>query len=208
MPNHKEVLVPAGRWKLITFKYGRGQCMCCGRTIWRNLYLQNLDHEAKVKRDPDYKFPETITIGCVCGPDLFKRSCIGFYENPEMEWARQYAVYADYIKYVILCAKSADIWNMVPADLRGVVDSFLDGKWKEKHDGANTGPWWRIRDAKRRILAVDRDSENRPRLYQFRDRIISLEAAAKKMQLIPEDYVLGQHNEWQPVDRRTFKAAA
>lgn len=184
MKNQKEVLVPAGRWKLSGFKYGRSNCMCCGRPICRCFIMKNLDHEAKVARDPNYTFPETIVIGCVCGPDLLAKSSAGFYDDPELEWARQYAVFKDYIKYVLLCEKNHDIWQSVPHWIRVPVDEFLDGKWRDKHDGKHTGPWWKVRDAKRSVLTTSRDSKGLPNIRVLKYRVDVLVTAARNVGII------------------------
>ena len=122
MRNQKSILVPAGRWKIVNFTYGLSRCMCCGRPIWYVLHMQNLDHADKVKIDPSYNHPEVIQIGRVCGPDVFRKSTAGFYEDPDMEWCRQYLVFKEYIEYVILCVKNMDLWTALPSDISVHVD--------------------------------------------------------------------------------------
>jgi hypothetical protein len=193
-------IVDAGAWVIAGFSYRMSKCTCCERKIVRVLKLKNLSHGSEKAKDAAYG--EYIDVGLQCGPKVFNESCAGFYEDPAREWERQFQVWKQYITYVILCAKSQDIWNMVPSDLRERVDGFLEGKWKEKHDGLNTGPWWRIRDAKRKVISIDRDGNNVPRFFQFNSRLTTLVAAAQKMQIIDADYVVGETLEWKPIDRK------
>lgn len=157
--------------------------MCCGRRIYYVLHMQNLDHADKVKLDPSYVHPEVIQVGRVCGPDVFKKSTIGFYEDPGMEWCRQYRVFKDYIEYVVLCVRNADLWGAVPNDLTSPIDQFLEEGYKKY---AHSGPWWSVRDAKRNFLKTKRAGVNRlPEVKLMRYTAHRLLMIAKHVQLIP-----------------------
>lgn len=188
MKNQKALLIPGGRWKIVNFYYGYGQdfCMCCGRNILRCFEIKNADHDEKVSLDPTYSFPEKIVIGCICGPALFKESCQNFYDDPGMEWARQYAVFKDYVNYILLCVKNNDTWERVTVDLRVPVDEFLDGKWKLHNDSKHTGIWWRARDAKKKVLKSGKDKRGNATPQTFNKHVRKLREIAIQLQIIPE----------------------
>lgn len=191
--NQKHVLVPAGRWQLIGFSYGKSRCTCCGRPIRRLYHLKNLDHKAKLSQDASYNHPETITIGCVCGPKLFKESCEGFYVDPGREWNRQHAAFKDYINYIILNVQNKSTWQLIPERIRKPIDDYLENGYK--HD-AHTGPWWRMRDAKKRLLKLKKYSpKNLPSNRALRIETINMINVAKKLgilefdsNLLPEEF--------------------
>lgn len=187
MQNQKSVLIPAGRWQIVDFTYRPSHCMCCGRPIWYVLHMKNLDHDDKIKVDPSYTHLETIQIGRVCGPDVFKKSTVGFYEDPNMEWCRQYRVFKEYIDYIVLCVKNQDVWSALPSDLSGPVDAFLEEGYK-KH--AHSGPWWVVRDAKRAFLRTRRNGLKLPdpRVMQYTGR--RLLTIAKQVALVPTSWEL------------------
>lgn len=181
--NQKHILVPAGRWSLEGVTYGRDKCTCCGRPIRYLYHLRNEDHKAKARNDPGYQHPEEILIGMVCGPKVFAESCEGFYEDPEREWNRQYAAYKDYVNYIILNVRNKDVWELLPIELRKPIDDFLEfGYQKEAH----SGPWWRMRDAKRRVLKSSRDLDGKPYARGMYSRVFGMVRVAKHLGIIPD----------------------
>jgi len=161
--------------------------------------MQNLDHADKVKIDPSYNHPEVIQIGRVCGPDVFRKSTAGFYEDPDMEWCRQYLVFKEYIEYVILCVKNMDLWTALPSDISVHVDQFLEDGYK-KH--SHTGPWWFVRDAKRNFLKTKRVGTGKlPEARLLRYTARRLLTVAKQVELVPvlweltDDMELIKHEE-------------
>lgn len=179
-------LIAAGSWTISGFHYGRSKCACCGRPIYHVLHLKNESHEDSVKvGNTDSKgqaFPETIEIGIVCGPKVFTESCIGFYDDPTREWERQIRSWKDYINYVVLCVKNTDTWARVPEQLRNAVDQFLEeGYKKEDH----TGPWWIVKDAKKKFLKIKRPPGVMPEARVLYSYARTLVYAAKRLELIP-----------------------
>lgn len=191
MANHFNELVPAGRWEVVGFHYGSSRCQCCGRPISRVLHLKNRDHDAKVNHDSTYAFSEEIHIGTVCGPKVFKSSCVGFYENPELEWARQYEAIKSYIDWVMACALNRDVWAKVPADLRAVVDDYIDnGAAGEEHSGG----WMQIREAKKRVLKTKRQGpQKEPKPYLLWYNSLCLLNVAVKKGLVKQGITLMQN---------------
>ena len=108
-----------------------------------------MSHAAKILQDPGYDFPDEIEIGMVCGPKVFIESAAAFYDDPAMEWARQYEFYREFIQYELLCSKAWDTWESVPGDLRRPVDATMETEAKD-------GDWWRVRDAKKHVLRTRR----------------------------------------------------
>jgi len=184
MKNRKAELIPAGRWQLTGVTYGRAKCACCGRPIRYLYHLKNTDHSAH-EGDHSYNFPEEIIIGCVCGPDVFKKSCEGFYSDPAREWNRQYAMFKEYVKYIVLNVRNKDIWEIVPEDLRKPVDEFLESGYK---NDKNSGRWWRIRNAKSYVLKTARDKQtNIPIAYYFKRRVATLYRSALRYEIVEEN---------------------
>lgn len=161
--------------------------MCCGRAIVRCFELTNLVHDEKVRLDPGYTFPAKIVIGCICGPTLFAESCRSFYDDPGMQWAREFALYKDYVKYITLCIKNSHVWDNVPDHIREPVDEFLDGKWKLFTNGEHTGMWWRARDAKRKILSLGNTKRGTPTPTEFAKRVSKLKVVAEQLGIIPTE---------------------
>ncbi len=183
--NQKHVLVPAGRWQLKGFTYGRARCTCCGRPITNLYHLINQDHKAKLYSDPTYSHLKEIVIGCVCGPKVFKESCEGFYDDPDREWNRQHAAFKDYINYILLNVRNKDLWTLLPDELCKPIDNFLEfGYKKEKH----SGPWWRIRDVKRKVLNGKRDRNKKPIVRNLLPRVQRMIIVAKHLEIIPEEW--------------------
>jgi len=176
-------LVAAGSWTISGFHYGSSRCGCCGRPIRRILNLMNKSHEAAAARDPAYAFPETIEIGVVCGPKVFIESCVGFYDDPAREWERQHAAWKDYISYVILCVKGKELWDRVPSAVQLAADTFLEAEYK-KHD--HSGPWWLIRDAKKRYLSIKKPYND----YAMRYGMRSILRCLQRLQLVPAHWIL------------------
>lgn len=186
--NQKSVLVPAGRWVITGFTYGRSRCTCCGRPIVHVLHLKNLDHNEKLKVDPTYAHSEVIDIGRTCGPQVFKESTIGFYEDPSREWNRQYLAFKDYISFVIICAKSLEFWkSSIPDEIRVKVDQYLEqGQPETEHSGG----WWSLRDAKKSYLMTPFNERTNIRILWNKSR--SLVYSAKRLKLIPMSWELAQ----------------
>jgi hypothetical protein len=150
-------LIAAGAWEICGFTYGKSKCGCCGRPISRILKLKNTTHQAAVQRDLNYTFSEIIDIGVVCGPIVFMTSCIGFYNDPESEWKRTWAVWKSYCEFVMLCVQNADLWDNLPAEFKGEIDHYLEVGWKGE---ATTSKWMRVRDAKKKLLRTRRWKTN------------------------------------------------
>lgn len=183
-------LVGAGSWEIVGFHYGSQRCGCCGRPITRVLELKNQAHEAISKADPSYAFTEVVGIGMTCGPRVFIESCAGFYEDPNREWERQWQVWKGYVDYVILCSQGKDLWAALPEELRLVVDAYLEEGYKSAD---HSGPWWILRDAKKRYLKTRRAKTNelpdlRVLWYSARQVIYG----AKRLKLIPQAWELLQ----------------
>ena len=176
-------LVAAGAWEISGFHYGRSKCACCGRPITRVLHLKNKTHEAAVDRDPNYSFPEEIGIGIVCGPKLFMESCIGFYNDVEKEWVRQWAAWKDFVNFVILCTQNRDIWEMIPEEYRTPIDHYIEVGWKGEE---TTGKWWRLRDAKKRVLKTKRNAEKLVNVNYLVYNVRSLIFIAKSFSLVDQ----------------------
>lgn len=174
-------LVAAGAWEISGFHYGKSKCACCGRPITRVLHLKNTAHEAALERDVEYPFSEEIHIGVVCGPKVFLDSCVTFYTDPEKEWLRQWSVWKQYVSFIMLCVQNKDIWNAVPEPLRKVVDHYLEVGWQGE---STTGNWWKIRDAKKKILRTKRDSHNRPYVNYLHRNIKVMTSIASYLRLI------------------------
>lgn len=187
MHNQKHVLIPAGRWKIDGFCCRQTRCMCCGRPIRYVLLLKNEDHLEKIKIDPSYSHPEIIDIGRTCGPQVFQESTKGFYEDPEREWNRQYAIFKDFIEYIVLCTRNADIWQTLPIEIRCEVDNYLEtGHEKADH----TGGWWMLRDAKKRYLRSKRKGNELPVLRILWYNAHSVVYSLKRLNLIPQSWTL------------------
>lgn len=181
-------LVAFGSWVISGFTYGSSRCACCGRPIVRVLKLKNMSYEASKERYPDYNFPEEIEIGVVCGPKVFKESCIGFYTEPEREWERQYTVWKNYIKYVLACTKNHEVWEAVPQQLRIKIDEFLASDQSEK---VHCGDWSIVRDSKRLLLErTKRDQEKKPLTWDLHRRSVKLMIRANSAGVIPETWTL------------------
>lgn len=174
-------LVAAGSWTICGFTYGKSQCACCGRPIWRVLKLQNQSH------DVSKSFPEQIDIGIVCGPKVFTESCIGFYDDPAREWERQHQSWKDFINYTILCVKHDAMWKLVPTELRQAVDTFLQEGYKSQ---ATSGGWWLVKDGKKRYLKSQRqvDVIPEPRVLFAASRGVLY--AAKRQGIVPQHWEL------------------
>jgi len=184
-------LIAAGSWTISGFHYGKSKCACCGRPIRHVLHLKNESHADSVKvGNTDAKgtpFTEEIEIGIVCGPKVFTESCVGFYADPTREWERQIRTWKDYINYIVLCVKNEDIWKVVPEELRVAVDQYLqEGYQREEH----TGPWWIVKDAKKRYLKIRRPPGVmvQPQVLYYAAR--TLVYAAKRLKLIPVHWML------------------
>lgn len=155
-------LVSSGQWAISGYRYGSSRCQCCGRPIRHLLFLKNEVYDAILSADPEYAFPEVITIGVVCGPAVFVEAAREFYSDPEAEWKRQHSAWKHWIKYVDLCMQNRGLWESVNQDFRAAVDRFLDNPSPKDVTSAQ---WWRVRDAKVRVLRTGRDSEKKPRPY-------------------------------------------
>ena len=183
-----EALVASGAWVIHGFIYGSSRCGCCGRPIARILKLKNLSHEAACSHDPEYKFPEIIEIGVVCGPKVFQESCVGFYDNPAREWERQYQLWKTYIKYVLACQFHGHVWEHVPAQLTTAVDAYL---MQDLTNEPHSGNWWMLRDAKRLLLERTKcDAEEKPIRWSLAYRIRDLMACARRLNVIPREWRL------------------
>ena len=179
-------LIAAGSWIICGFHYGKSKCACCGRPIRHVLHLKNESHEDSAKVGNvdagGQPFPEEIEIGIVCGPKVFTESCVGFYADPEREWERQIKAWKDYINYIVLCVKNEDTWKRVPEELRVAVDQYLqEGYQREEH----TGPWWIVKDAKKRFLKIKRPPGVMPEARVLYYHARTLVHAAKRLKLIP-----------------------
>jgi hypothetical protein len=179
-------LIAAGSWIISSFHYGRSKCACCGRPIRHVLHLKNESHADAVKLsktdaagDP---FPEEIEIGIVCGPKVFTESCIGFYDDPTREWERQIRAWKDYINYIILCVKNEDTWKRVPDELRASVDKYLEEGYKQAE---HSGPWWLLKDAKKKYLKIARPPGLMPEARILFIKARTLVYAAKRLNLMP-----------------------
>jgi hypothetical protein len=174
-------LIAAGSWTISGFHYGRSKCACCGRPIWHVLHLKNEAHRE------ESGFTETIEVGIVCGPKVFMQSCIGFYEDPAREWERQFQTWKDYVNYIILCVKHEQMWQLVPEELRVLLDDFLkDGYEKQDHSGG----WWMVKDAKKRFLRGQRHTDIIPSPWVIQDRSRGLVYAARRQGVIPKQWQL------------------
>jgi hypothetical protein len=181
-------LVGAGSWEISGFHYGHSRCACCGRPISRVLHLKNQAHDAISKADPNYLFTEEVDIGIVCGPRVFIESCAGFYDDPNREWERQWRVWKGYVDYVILCVQNKDLWDALPTDLRTPVDQYLEEGYKSAD---HSGPWWILRDAKRRYLRTKRAKTGElPDLRALYYNARGVVYGAKRLQLIPLQWEL------------------
>jgi hypothetical protein len=120
--------------------------------------MKNIDHAAKHDVDPTYLFSEEIDIGIVCGPDVFKKSCIGFYDDPNMEWLRQWESIKDYVNYIMTCVYNKDTWEILPEDFRKKIDAYIDAG---PSNDADSRDWWRVRDSKRRYLLTKRPNKKK-----------------------------------------------
>lgn len=191
-------LVGAGSWVIDGFHYGSDRCGCCGRPISRILRLRNESHEAVCKTE-SYQFNEIVNIGIVCGPRVFIESCIGFYEDPTREWERQWKAWKGYVEYVILGAKTKELWDLVPTELRSPVDEYLERTYiEEKH----TGTWWILRDAKKSYMQMCErvlKQKETPNARTFNYSCSRVVYAAKRLNLIPmnweltEDFKIDKH---------------
>lgn len=169
-------LIAAGSWTISGFHYGRSKCACCGRPIRHVLELKNESH------DVSSEFPAKIDIGIVCGPKVFLESCVGFYEDPEREWERQHRAWKDHINYVVLCVKHEKLWKLVPEELRTKIDEFLqEGYRTQQHSGG----WWMVKDAKKRFLRCQKNTDLLPHPRQLFAASRGLVYTAKHQNLIP-----------------------
>ena len=175
-------LVAAGAWEISGFNYGRDKCACCGRPITRVLRLTNSSHSAAVERDPQYAFPEEISIGIVCGPIVFVESCAGFYSEPTREWERQYQIWKKWIEFVMLCVQNKDIWESLPEEFCKPIDHFLEVGWEGE---STTGNWWRLRDAKRKVLRTKRLDNKKPSMRQLYYNVRVLLSVASHLNIHP-----------------------
>lgn len=169
-------LIAAGSWIISGFHYGKSKCACCGRPILHVLHLKNESHVSTSQ------FDETIEIGIVCGPKVFIESCVGFYSDPEKEWARQHQAWKDYINYIILCVKHEKLWKLIPEELRMPIDTFLQEGYKAQ---SHSGGWWLVKDAKKRYLKSQTNNDVVPnaRILYYASR--NLLMSAKRQNLIP-----------------------
>ena len=122
-----------------------------------------------------------------CGPKVFTESCVGFYSDPEREWDRQHKAWKDYIGYVILCVKHEKLWNHVPEEFRTKVDEFLSEGYKAQE---HSGGWWMAKDAKKRFLRCQKNSDRLPEPRVLFAASRSLVSVAKKLSLIPTHWEL------------------
>ncbi len=189
-------LIAAGSWVISGFHYGSSRCACCGRPIRHVLHLKNESYADATKLDlvdaNGAPFPEEIEIGIVCGPKVFTESCVGFYSDPEREWERQIKAWKDYINYVVLCVKNADVWKRMPEEIRGPVDKYLEEGYKVAE---HSGSWWILKDAKKKYLKVDRPPGLMPVAWKLVSRARTLVYAAKRLKLMPLNWHINENME-------------
>jgi hypothetical protein len=86
-----------------------------------------------------------------------------------------------------LCVQNKQLWEAIPREISGPIDDYLESGWKVSE---TTGDWWRIRDAKKRVLKTHRDPVTKlPRLDYLSYNIRCMVNVATRLKLVVPKFV-------------------